>query len=160
MRGWGWVGGVLSFFQYKGGLWGGGGGTPPTNQNKKGEAPPPGGVWLLGGCEKGGPFKRDFVNCAMIGVGCFLFFFSILTCAVLWVPHTNKTKKPPQTGVVAGGVKGPLQSLPAFILSHAATPRGGQADGLLRKIHDDKAHAVVLPQERKKASLPQRILLL
>ena len=33
---------------------------------------------------------------------------------------------------------------------HAATPRGGQADGLLRKIHDDKAHAVVLPQERKK----------
>ena len=27
---------------------------------------------------------------------------------------------------------------------------GGQADGLLRKIYDDCAHAVVLPQERKK----------
>ena len=33
---------------------------------------------------------------------------------------------------------------------HAAAPGGGQADGLLRKIHDDSAHAVVLPQERKK----------
>ena len=27
---------------------------------------------------------------------------------------------------------------------------GGQADGLLRKVHADKAHAVVLPQEWKK----------
>ncbi len=33
---------------------------------------------------------------------------------------------------------------------HAAAPGGGQADGLLYKSHDDKDHAVVLPQERKK----------
>ena len=38
---------------------------------------------------------------------------------------------------------------------HAAAPGGGQADGLLRKVHDDKAHAVVLPQERKKQVYPK-----
>ena len=32
---------------------------------------------------------------------------------------------------------------------HAAAPRGGQADGLLCKSHDDSTHAVVLPQKRK-----------
>ena len=35
----------------------------------------------------------------------------------------------------------------AFI--HAAAPGGGKPGRLLRKIHDDKAYAVVLPQERK-----------
>ncbi len=40
---------------------------------------------------------------------------------------------------------------------HAATSGGGQADGLLRKVHDDKAHAVVLPQERKSKFTPKDI---
>ena len=29
---------------------------------------------------------------------------------------------------------------------HAGAPKGGQTDRLLRKIHDDKAHEMVLPQ--------------
>ena len=37
----------------------------------------------------------------------------------------------------------------AFILFHAGAPKGGQTDRLLRKIHDDKAHEMVLPNERK-----------
>lgn len=40
---------------------------------------------------------------------------------------------------------------------HAAAPGGGQADGLLRKVHDDKVHAVVLPQERKSKFTPKDI---
>ena len=43
----------------------------------------------------------------------------------------------------------------AFILSMPQRPEGGQADGLLRKIHDDKAHAVVLPRKRKKQVYPK-----
>ena len=41
---------------------------------------------------------------------------------------------------------------------HAAAPGGGQADGLLRKIHDDNAHAVVLPQKREEQVYRKRIL--
>ena len=46
----------------------------------------------------------------------------------------------------------------AFILSMPERPDVEQADGVLCKIHDDKADAVVLPQERKKQVYPQRIL--
>ena len=41
---------------------------------------------------------------------------------------------------------------------HAGTPGCGAADGVLCKIHDDKADEMVLPQERKKQVYPQRIL--
>ena len=46
----------------------------------------------------------------------------------------------------------------AFILSMPERPDVEQADGVLRKIHDDKADEMVLPQERKKQVYPQRIL--
>ena len=44
----------------------------------------------------------------------------------------------------------------AFILSMPEHPDVERPDGVLCKIHDDKAHEMVLPQERKKQVYPQR----
>ena len=59
---------------------------------------------------------------------------------------------------------GPLQDEPRQLRNdrcvhslHAGAPGCGAADGVLCKIHDDKADEMVLPQERKKQVYPQRI---
>ena len=44
----------------------------------------------------------------------------------------------------------------AFSSLHAGAPGCGAADGVLCKIHDDKADEMVLPQERKKQVYPKR----
>ena len=42
-----------------------------------------------------------------------------------------------------------ISELPEFEKGDAGAPKDGQTDRLLRKIHDDKAHEMVLPNERK-----------